>query len=226
MTSKYDPAKALKAILVEELHLNPMEFPIHIWVENNSIGVEGVVEKVSQKKKAVLFAMGLEGVTGVIDRLTVKPCNHMSDAEIQSHLLNAISGDSALQGSKISVEVRDGVVDIEGTVISLSHKRMAGVFAWWVPGSLDVINSLEITPPEEDNDDEVSDALRLILEKDRLVDASSLKVHTHNWVVTLEGVAGSDAEREAAEDDAWYTWGVNWVNNRIIVDKTSVHKLP
>ncbi len=224
--SSKDPIKAIKAHLTDELHIDPVLFPIEVASVDGSIIIEGAVENISQKKRAMLFAMGIEGVSGIVDRLRVKPSARMSDAEIRNHLYDAFAGEGALTGLKIEAEVKDGIVDLEGEVWSLSHKRLAGALAWWVPGSVDVINSIEVVPSERDNDDEVSDALRLILEKDRLVDAASLKVSTRDWIVTLEGVAGSEEEREAAEDDAWFTWGVNGVVNKIIVDPASIHRLP
>jgi len=225
MTS-HTAVKALKAALTEELKLDPNNFPIDLKVEDGSVVMEGMVENVAVKKRALLLAMGLRDVQGVVDRLRVRPSVRMSDDEIRDHLLDALAEESALKGLDIKVEVADGVVDLEGQVWSLSHKRLAGVLAWWVPGSLDVINSIEVDPPEADSDGELSDAVRLVLEKDRLVDAQSLKVSTNGYVVTLEGVTGSAAEREAAEEDAWFTWGVNSVVNKIVVDEASVHKLP
>jgi len=224
-TSK-DPIKAIKALLTDELHIDAVHFPVDVKSENGSIIIEGTVEKISQKKRAMLYAMGLAGITGIIDRLRVRPSSHMSDAQIRDHLYGAFAGESAFKGLKLEAEVTGGIVDLEGEVWSLSHKRLAGVLAWWIPGVLDVINSIEVNPPEEDSDGELSDAVRLALEKDRLVDAQSLKVSTNGYVVTLEGVTGCAAEREAAEDDAWFTWGVNDVVNNIVVDEASVHKLP
>jgi osmotically-inducible protein OsmY len=218
--------KALKAMLMEELKFDPNGFPIALSLQDGSVVMEGMVENVAVKKKALLLAMGIDGVPGVVDRLRVRPSVKMSDDEIRDHMMDALAEESALNGLDIKIEVRDGVVDLEGQVWSLSHKRLAGVLAWWIPGALDVINSIEVNPPEADSEGEISDAVRLALEKDRLVDAQSLKVSTEGYVVTLEGVTGSDAEREAAEEDAWFTWGVNNVVNRIIVDEASVHKLP
>ena len=225
MTSQ--PAvKALRAILTEELKFDPNDFPIALRMEDGTIVMEGMVSNVGLKKRALLLAMGLQEVQGVVDRLRVRPSVSMSDDEIRDHMRGALTQESALNGLDINIEVRDGVVDLEGQVWSLSHKRLAGVLAWWIPGVLDVINSIEVNPPEEDSDGELSDAVRLALEKDRLVDAQSLKVSTNGYVVTLEGVTGCAAEREAAEDDAWFTWGVNDVVNNIVVDEASVHKLP
>ena len=225
MTSQ--PAvKALRAMLTEKLKFDPNDFPIALRMEDGTIVMEGMVSNVGLKKRALLLAMGLQEVQGVVDRLRVRPSVSMSDDEIRDHMRGALTQESALNGLDINIEVRDGVVDLEGQVWSLSHKRLAGVLAWWIPGVLDVINSIEVNPPEEDSDGELSDAVRLALEKDRLVDAQSLKVSTNGYVVTLEGVTGCAAEREAAEDDAWFTWGVNDVVNNIVIDETSVHKLP
>lgn len=180
--------------------------------------ITGTVDKISQKKKIILAAMNIYGVTGVADRLMVKPASKMTDAEITNHIYAAFLDEPVLKDLyDLRVEVECGIVDIEGSVSSLSHKRIAGVLAWWVPGAADVINSLEVVPPEDDNADEIKDALRLIFEKDHIVDASAITISVNGWVVTLGGTAPGEAEREAAEDDAWYVWGVNDVINNITV---------
>jgi osmotically-inducible protein OsmY len=115
--------------------------------------------------------------------------------------------------------VADGVVTLAGRVISLSHKRLAGVLAWWVPGCRDVVNRLEVAPPEQDNDDEIGDALRLALEKDPLVHADQIRVSVRNRVVTLEGYVVTKEEMKMAEWDAWYLFGVEEVVNNIEVQK-------
>src|SRR4030067_2267948 len=193
MTS-HPAVKALRAMLTEELKFDPNDFPIALRMEDGTLVMEGMVSHVGLKKGACRRATGLQEVQGVVDRLRVRPSVSMSDDEIRDHMRGALTQESALNGLDINIEVRDGVVDLEGQVWSLSHKRLAGVLAWWIPGVLDVINSIEVNPPEEDSDGELSDAVRLALEKDRLVDAQSLKVSTNGYVVTLEGVKGGGPE--------------------------------
>jgi len=217
MPGEYDPVKAMKAALTEKLHIDVRSNPIHLSMDGDDIVIEGMVDTIACKKRALLIAMGLEGVSGVVDRLKVRPSARMSDDEIKKHFDDAVCAEPTLNTLKISAEVNDGVIDMEGVAPSLCHKRLAGVMAWWIPGSADVINSIEVSPPEEDNDDEITEALRIVLEKDGIVNASELSVVTRSWVVTLMGVAGSEAEKEAAEDDAWYVWGVNDVINHISV---------
>jgi osmotically-inducible protein OsmY len=113
------------------------------------------------------------------------------------------------------VRVEAGVIRLEGQVFSLSHKRLAEALAWWQPGVRDVINELEVFPPEEDNDDEITDALLQVLEKDPLVRADRIRVTTRNGVVTLEGYLPQQEEKDMAEADAWLLPGVEAVVNRI-----------
>lgn len=102
-------------------------------------------------------------------------------------------------------------------MISLSHKRLVGVLAWWTPGCRDVINSLEVDPPEEDNDGEIVDALGLVYEIDPVVRHDQITVSCHGGVVSLSGAVGTEEERRRAEFDAWALFAVDEVVNAIEV---------
>lgn len=117
----------------------------------------------------------------------------------------------------IQVSVTEGVVLLDDHVTSLIQKRLAGVLAWWVPGSRDVINGMEVTPLQEDSDEEIAKAGRLMLEKDPFVNAERIRVTVKKSVVTLEGDASSAPQKEMAEFDAWYVFGVDKVDNRLEV---------
>jgi osmotically-inducible protein OsmY len=211
--------KDIRAYLTNELHIDLQINPVKIWLEDDAIVMEGLLDSIAYKKKALLKAISIPGTSGVIDRLRVRSFKEMSDKEISNHLGDALTEESSIDESSIKIEINNGVVDLEGTVPSLSHKRLAGVLAWWVPGSKDVINSLDVQPLEEDSDSEVTDAVKIVFEKDKLVDSSSILVATEGWVVTLSGTVRDDIERMAAENDAWYVWGVNNVFNNIKVIK-------
>ena len=116
---------------------------------------------------------------------------------------------------EIDVEVADGVVTLNGSLRGLDDKRLAGVLAWWVPGSRDVINGIAVEPPEDDSDAAIVEAVRLALEKDRLVDAGQVRVAAQDAVVTLRGYLREEHERHMAESDAWFVFGVDDVVNEI-----------
>jgi osmotically-inducible protein OsmY len=78
-----------------------------------------------------------------------------------------------------------------------------------------VHNRLAVVPPEEDNDGELADAIRLVLELDVLVHADQIGVTVSERAVTLSGIVARADERRRAELDAWYVPGVREVFNRL-----------
>ncbi len=200
--------------------------------------IEGDVDRVAQKKIALEIVAAHPAILGIVDRLRVRPAEAMSDAGIRSHLRKILASDVTLRGlsvdevhadrtdtilniteptGNISYEVADGVVTLNGRVSDLAVKRYLGVLAWWVPGTRDVINGIVAASDEADGPDRIADALRAVLEKDPFVDASQVKVGVRGRVVRLTGFLRSEAERQMAENDAWYIFGVDDVINEITV---------
>lgn len=226
---------AVRSALSGEPRVDLLRHPIALRLEEGVLTMEGEVADVAAKKLAVERAAAVEGVRRVVDRLRVAPARAMSDAELRDHLAAALAGEPAFRACRVRVEARspgtgpdagpgtvsaaihDGVVALAGVVPSLAHRRLAGVLAWRTPGTRDVVNALEVVPPEADSDDEVSEAVRLALEQDPLVDASDIRVTTRAAIVQLDGSAPSLAERDAAERDAWCVLGVDRVVNRIAI---------
>jgi len=231
--------KQVRGLLEHEPRVNLHRCPIKIAVADDVVILEGEVEGIAAKKLALERAGSIEGVRGVVDRLRIRPGERRGDGAIRDSLCAYLLRQPELQtcalraaakgrsetlrdvlgegSGAIEVAVDDGVIALEGTVISLSHKRLAGVLAWWTPGCRDVVNSLAVVPAEEDNDDEVVDALRLVLALDPFVHAEQITARSRNYVVTLEGSVRSDEERRRAEFDAWALFAVDDVVNRIDV---------
>jgi osmotically-inducible protein OsmY len=231
--------KEIRAALEKDTRINLHRYPIDIAVENGDVVLAGEVESIAAKKLALLAA-ATHGVQRIIDRLKVAPAGKMGDAEIRDHICRALIEEPALERcfihglvgdsfktvrkampearGSIVVEVNDGVVTLNGEVPSLTHKRLAGVLAWWVPGTRDVINGLEEVPPEADNDDELVDAVRLVLEKDPFVNAEKIRVSSRDWIVTLEGLVANETMRQMVERDTWYVLGVKAIHNRVAVE--------
>jgi osmotically-inducible protein OsmY len=217
MNASQDMITKIRAILEKEARVNLHHFPIRIDFADGTVTLEGEVENIAAKKMALERAASVRGVNGVVDRLRVRPSERLGDGAIRDLVQGTLMREPALQGYTIDVEVDDGVITLNGEVPSLSHKRIAGVLAWWTRGRRDVINGLEVVPPQQDNDAEVTDAVRLVLERDPFVAADRILVSTRNYVVNLDGSVANDIERNMAEHDAWYVFGVDNVINRLQV---------
>ena len=230
--------QAVRAALLSEPRVDPHAHRIALDFADGVLTLEGEVGDVAAKKLALECAAAIPGVTGIVDRLRVAPAERMGDGQVRELVRDALLQEPAfadfglrecIKGAwrpvrappqprgAIDVEVADGVVTLNGRVPGLDDKRLAGVLAWWVPGSRDVINGLAVEPPEEDSDDAIAEAVRLALEKDPFVDAGQIRVGVRRATVTLTGLVPTESERDMAEFDAWYVFGVDKVANRIEV---------
>jgi osmotically-inducible protein OsmY len=229
---------AVRAALGAEPRIDLAHHPVSLSISEDVLTMEGELADVAAKKLALERAASVVGVRHIVDRLRISPARAMADTEICDHLCDALLEEPAFRDHALTacagqpppraaeggegrrvleISVDAGVVTLAGAVPSLAHKRLAGVLAWWVPGTRDVVNGLEVVPPEEDSDDEILEAVRTALEKDPLVDADQTRVTARDGAVTLDGVVPSPEQREMAEADAWYVFGVDRVLNRILL---------
>jgi len=229
--------KEVRAALEREPRINVHKFPIEMEFQEGVLTLEGDVEHIAAKKLGLELAIAVQGVVGIADRLHVVPASRMGDGAILDAVRDALLQESTLLNCSIyilrkgrfepvrevadeprgaiRVSVSDGIVLLDDHVIGLTQKRLAGVLAWWVPGSRDVINGMEVVPDQPDSDEAMAKAVRIVLKKDPFVNADRIRVAAQRSIVTLEGDVPSAPQRDMAEFDAWYVFGVDKVINRL-----------
>lgn len=237
MSNNQHIIKAVQAAWEHEPRINLHTHPVTIRYDNGTLTLEGEVQDIAAKKLCMELAIAVPDVTGIVDRLHVTPAVRPGDGAILTAVRDVLLQEPALQdcavrvrnkgkvetireaatpnSGAIELSVNDGIVLLDDHVSSLAKKRLAGVLAWWVPGSRDVVNGMEVEPPEEDNDKELLDTVRLVLTRDPFVDADQIRVSAQRSVVTLEGLVINDVQRRAAENDAWFVFGVDKVVNKL-----------
>lgn len=231
--------RVVRAAFEHDPRINLHTHPIEMAYQDEVLTLEGEVANVAAKKRAMSAAIAVPGVRGIVDRLRVAPATRMGDGAVLDAVRDALLEEEALRdcaltvvrkGSRelaragatpmsgsIMVSVSDGVVWLDDHVTSVGQKQLAGVLAWWVPGSRDVVNGMAVEPAAELSDRELAKMVRYVLEKDRLIKTEAVRVDARDAVVTLEGDVPTDAQREMAECDAWYVFGVDRVVNRLEV---------
>jgi osmotically-inducible protein OsmY len=236
--------RRIHGLLERERRINLHRFPIHISNADGVAVLEGEVGDIAAKNLALELASSVPGVRGVVDRLRVAPgarpgegrrgdgeirdslarrfleqpefrnCTLRTHTNERDEMLREANGDGV---GDIEVSVTAGVIVLEGRVISQPHRLFAGVLAWWTPGRRDVVNALAVAPAYDERDDEVAEALRLVLEADPEIDAALVRPLCRQWVVTLEGNVPTEEQKRRAEMDAWYLSGVDKVINNLQV---------
>lgn len=237
MTRKDDALwkRALAALCADD-RLDAANLHLEIDARDGLVELTGSVVHPWQKFYAERVLEGVPGVQQVANLSLVEPVAARTDDEIMEKIVGACLQDPYLracivrpeiedaaleravreaeQACVIRPEVEEGVVYLRGRVPSLVRKRLAGVLAWWVDGVRDVVNDLDVDPPEADGNEQLADALKVVLEKDPLVDASTVAVHVSgHGEVMLSGTVRSPEQRQAAENDAWCVLGVQNVTN-------------
>lgn len=237
MVDRQDAIKAIRARLERDSTIDIHHNRIDIRFEGKTLAVAGEVDSVAAKRLALRRIRELEPGLDVADRLRVAPSERREDGAIRDALVSAFAQESAFHNCTVEVwnkghlepvtdarshsdchleaAVEEGVVTLTGEVISLSHRRLATLLAWWVTGTRDVVNALAVVPAEEDSDDELTDAIQLALEKDPMLRDEQIRARTVDGAVTLEGMARGEMARRIAEDDVWCLGDVTAVDNRI-----------
>ena len=231
--------KQVHAALERESRVNLHRHPVRIESADGTVTLEGEVADVAAKQLALQLAGAVQGVRSVVDRLRVAPGERRGDGAVRDSAARLLLQQAELRGCSLNVRtnerievlhrvaenpageielsVTDGVVVLEGHVISQSHRRFAGAVAWWTPGRRDVINALEVRPAYEDRDDEVAEVMRLVLEADPELDADQIRTNCNGKVVYLDGTVPNDQQKRRAEQDAWSLAAIRGVVNRLQV---------
>jgi len=227
------------AALERESRIHLHRNPVRIETVDGTVTLEGEVADVAAKKLALQLAGAAQGVREVVDRLRVAPGERRGDGAIRDAVARLLLAQPELQSCSfnlktnekmqvlrrvehdsagdIDISVTDGVILLEGHVISQSHRRFAGALAWWTGGRRDVINALEVRPDYEDRDDEVAEVLRLVLDADPELDADQIRGNCNGKVIWLDGAVRNELQKRRAELDAWSLSAIRGVVNRLQV---------
>lgn len=232
--------KTLMADLERDIRVNLHRHPIRAEVRDGVLVLEGTVANIAAKRIAHHAAHRHGGKLPVLDLLRVETAEPEGAGQLRDEVVNLILEEPALKDCglylhdggrletlragrggqdepRIEIDTQDGTAILTGSVPSLTHRRLAEVLAWWAAGCEIVDNRLHVQPPERETDDELADAVRLVLEKDPLVHQDRLAIRVAEGMVTLTGTAASDEERYLAVQDVWYIPGVRDVADHIQV---------
>jgi osmotically-inducible protein OsmY len=190
------------------------------------VTLSGTVQDKDDKALAEDTVENLPGVVSVDNQVVVKSeyAEH-SDEWIALKVRGELLVKANVSATATTVDVKNGVVTLSGTVQNIAEKDLTGVYAKDVANVKDVRNELVVAPasPEDSTMGEVIDdasitsQVKYALMSHRSTSAISTKVTTENAVVTISGVAATDAEKSLVSKLAQDTRGVKSVVNDMTV---------
>ncbi|MDP1992506.1 MAG: BON domain-containing protein [Syntrophales bacterium] len=145
-----------------------------------------------------------------------------TDERIESAAKKSYVFTTYLKDDAVKIESLDGVATLTGTVAEESHKSLAQDTVANLPGVKSVENKLELKgePAAEDSDAWVSMKVKAALLFHRHVSAMT-QVNTKAGIVTLQGEADSQAQKDLTAEYVKDIVGVKGVQNEMTLPKTA-----
>lgn len=147
---KIDDAKLtteVKTALLREPDVKSLDISVESM--DGAVKLSGFVDNQTQIDKAVTVARGVDGVRDVQNQLALKSGENTMGAKIDDGITTtkvkaALLADSAVKGTAIDVETREGVVQLSGFVDSQAQIDRALQLARGVDGVQKVDNGLSV----------------------------------------------------------------------------------
>jgi len=192
------------------------------------VTLTGTVDSWQERELTEKVVMGVRGVTGINNNITVEYPTERSDIEIKPEIKSALKWNQLVDHGLIDVKVNDGKVTLSGVVGSASEKREAEIDAW-VYGVKSVnTDKLKVAEWARNDDlrkdkyvaksaDKIAEAIEDAFVYDPRVNSFDINVEMRGRVAVLRGEVDNVQAKRAAEQDAMNTVGVYSVDNRMKV---------
>jgi osmotically-inducible protein OsmY len=173
-------------------------------------------------KLKAIYSVALMMAVAALLALSVPVHASEMDSRIELSAKQSYVFKTYLQGDDIKIQSSDGVVSLTGTVSEDSHKSLADETVAGLPGVKSVDNRLEVKGerPAEKSDAWLSAKVKTMLLFHQNVSAMTV-VNTKDGIVTLQGDAASQAEKDLTTEYVKDVEGVKDVRNEMTVSKTS-----
>jgi osmotically-inducible protein OsmY len=199
---------------------------VTVKANDGVVTLTGTVQDKDDRALAEDTVENLPGVVSVDNQVIVKSdYPEHSDAWIALKIRGELLVKANVSATSTKVDVKDGVVTLSGTVQNRAQKDLTEIYAKEIENVKAVRNELVIVAPApgsstigEDMDDaSITSQVKFALLSHRSTSALSTKVVTENAVVSISGVADSDAEKSLVTKLAQDTRGVKSVVNDMTI---------
>jgi len=117
---------------------------ISVEVVDGVVHLGGFVSIAAQKRLADQEIWSAAGVRDIINKIEVLSATPKSEIQVMGEILQGFSECLGLDLSKLSVEMRDGVLHLGGVVPTAYLKDAAEELATWTPSVTGVVNELKV----------------------------------------------------------------------------------
>ncbi len=163
-------------------------------------------------------AKTVSGVRAVAEDIQVgaSHINSKTDTQIAEAVLNSLKWHSVVPDDKIQVKVENGVITLDGKVEWEYQRNLAKTAVANIMGVRDIINNIIVSA--KTTPDDVKQRIAAAFHRSARIDAKKISVEIIDNKAILSGKVRSLAEKEEAEEAAWYAPGITTVESHLEVE--------
>ncbi len=202
-------------------------YKVDVNVDNGVVTLTGEVHSWAEKQLSAQVAKGVRGITDIKNNIKIVYKTSRSDFEIKPEIEKRLEADPYVDERLIDVDVKNGNVELNGTVGSVREKNNASINAWVAGVSSVDTSDLEIKwwakdkmkqkTVSEISDKQIEKSVKDTFLYDPRVYSFKIDVDSDYGLVTLSGVVDNYKAKRVAEQDARNVKGVIAVYNNIKV---------
>jgi osmotically-inducible protein OsmY len=147
---------------------------IAVSADDGKVTLRSTVRSLRKKREAEKDARRVGGVASVDNQLDVER-EKRDDADLRGDVLRALALDNEVPKT-VDATVGDGLVTLIGTADWQYQRDEAEHVVSNIVGTLDVIDTIELTHPAEAQAGDVQEAIKRAFERNAAVDAEGLEV--------------------------------------------------
>jgi osmotically-inducible protein OsmY len=212
--------KLLRQNVLDELDYEPSIDAAHIGVaaENGVVTLSGHVRSYAEKLTAKEATLRINGVKAVADEIEVRFPDGIksADDEIAKRAVAILAWDTQVPPEAIKVAVREGFVELRGTVDWNYQREAAEGAVRKLSHIRGVVNNITLTPRA--NVADIKEKIENALKRNAAAEARAIRVTVEGGgSVRLEGKVDNWRERMAVKAAAWSAPGV-----RSVIDELAI----
>lgn len=190
---------------------------IGVTVKDGVVSLTGIVNSYGKKLEAEDAAKSVSGVKAVVENIQIRFGKGItSDNDIAIDVLDALRFNWDVPDDKITVEVEEGWVSLEGEMQWNHQKEAAKNAIKNLIGVKGVTNNITIKAISQDEVEKK--AIENALNRNWTTDDQPIRVSVLGNRVTLKGTVGSIYQKDEAGRIAWNAPGVWNVENELMID--------
>ena len=205
-----------------------LEDNVKVKASDGVVTLTGTVQDKDDRDLAADTVENLPGVVCVHHEIVVKSTYPVySDSWMAVKIRSRLLVKANVSAATTKVEVKDGVVTLSGTADNVAQKDLTAIYAKDIDHVKSVTNNIVVkdakapaateTMSDKIDDASITSQVKYALLSHKATSALKTKVTTNDGVVTVSGVAASDAEKSLVSKLARDVRGTRSVTNNMTV---------